>query len=436
MKHTATSLLLGSLLAVAGPLHGMPGADPDVFFKPGPTAPENLAPDQVYPVGRLFPFSFFSIGGGTETKLNDIYSDEVIQKDFEHYKTLGIPIFGPQYELNSRALKDAQAYDLKVAYAVGLPLDFHKGTPEVNAEEVEAAIRRQVEEVMDNPRIAFWYLRPEELRPWRKPEMAYLQAASRAVRGTDPLRRPLWVYDPAHANASRLASIAPWVGYLGKGLYPNYASMKDDRVWCRWAIEQEVEAIKASGADAVPIAVPEMFQQPADADLGKIPAWARHDVYLSLISGAKGVIIFSARRRPEFPARDTYYKAYADVARELLGPLNLGQVFLFGEPRTDLEVDVIEGPAELEMRFPSGGVKEPIVYPSVASYDVAYGNDRYLFVVNSANKPVKIAVGGMPYNVMRAESLFEKNPAFDIAEGEFVATLAPLEVKGFRLTRR
>lgn len=432
------ALLSTSVIASASPLR----SDPDAFFKPGPTAPADKAADEVYPLGKLFPFSFFSIGGGTEEKTNNLFPEEIVQAEFEHYKTLDIPLFGPQYELNDRSLEDAEKHGLKVVYTVGLPMNFHDRTGEgggrldLTDEEIYEQVSAQVREVADNPVIAFWYLRPEELRPWRQREMDYLAAASRAVRDSDPKGRPLWIYDPNHAGANRLSAIAPHVDYVGKGMYANYASRREDRIWCRWTIEVQKEGIRRAESDAIPIAVPEMFRQPDDEHLDLIPAWVRHDSYLALVCGAKGMMVFSARRRPNFPARDAYYAEYAKIASELLGEMNLGQVFLYGERRDQIEIDVIDGPAEVELLYPSGGVREPISYPSVTHADIAYGDERYLFVVNSANDPVTVAVGGMPYHAVIAEPLFGSEDAFEIAEGEFELPLAPLEVKAYRMTRK
>ncbi len=415
---------------------------PDEFFKPGPEIPAALSDEFLYPRGSRFPLSFFSVGGGTEQKVNDLLPEEEVQKEFAHYKTLKIPVFGPQYELNERSLADAEKHDLQVVYTVGLPMNFHdrsgegKGTLELSPEEITQQVSEQVSELAKNKRVALWYLRPEELRPWRKKEMAYLKAASEAVRASDPLKRPLWIYDPAHATAKRLAAIAPWVDYIGKGMYPNYASKKDSRIWCRWSMEQEVEAIRLAGSSAIPIAVAEMFRQPTDEDLPKIPAWVRHDVYLSLVSGAKGVMVFSTRRRPNFPARQAYYDAYAKVAGELLGSSDLGKLFLFGEVRKDVVVDVTDGPEELELLYPSGGVKEPLRYPSISFADLALGKDRYLVLVNSADAPVETSVGGMPYNAVRVESVLDASAPFDVGEGEFELHFEPYEVKILLLKRR
>lgn len=423
------------------------GANPDVFFKPAAEAPAELSVDQLYPGGRQMLFSFFSVGGGkAEGKDAPVGGDKVLQEVFERYRKSGLRVMGPQYELNRRSISDAKAHGLGVIYTIqyGENQIFHAKPPvAIDPAEVRETVSRMVREVADHPEIKGWYLQPEELRPWRKDEMIFLEAASKAIREADPQKRPLWIYDPAHAGAKRLAAIAPWVDYLGKGMYANYVKMQENRIWCRWSMEQQLEAIAESGAKAVPIAVPEMYHDSRHAPLtaeqiARIPAQVRHDTYLGLVSGAKGVVVFSMRQRPSLPleAWEAYYEAYAGVARELLEGKKLADVFLFGEKREGIAIDVVEGPQTLEMLFPAGGVKEPKVYPSVASLDVAYGPDRYLFLVNSANEPVEIMVGGLPYAVAQAESLFHQEAPFLVGEGEFQIQLAPLEVRGYRLSRR
>ncbi len=416
--------------------------DPEAFFKPGPEVPAGLSAERLYPKGRLFPFSFFSVGGGSEVKINELLPEPEVQKEFAHYKTLGIPLFGPQYELNERSLADAEQHDLKVAYTVGIRMNFHDRTKEgggplkLTPEEITEEVTRQVKAVAGNPRVALWYLRPEELRPWRKAEMVYLEAASKAIRAADPEGRPIWIYDPAHASAKRMAAIAPWVDFVGKGMYTNYVSRKDERIFCRWTIEQEQEAIRLANATAYPVAVPEMFRQPEEADLPRIPAWVQHDLYLSLVSGAKGVFVFSARRRPDFSAREAYLNAYAAEAQRLLGPQKLGELFLFGETREDLVVDVTDGPATVTLLYPAGGVKEPLEYPSLSHRRLALGGRHFLFIVNSAQEPVEASIGGLPFNALRAVNLLEEGPAIEAAEGEFPLRFAPLEVKIIEFQRK
>lgn len=420
--------------------------NPETFFRVA-EEPKELPEDRIYPHGRQFLFSFYSVGGGVNAEgKHSALPEEEVQREFERYKNAGLRVFGPQYEMNGRALEDAAKHGLQVIYDVRHPINFHADGGRkiaIDPEEIRKETQKLMSEAVKDDNVVIWYLRPEELRPWRPNEMKFLEVATTAIRENDPLGRPIWIYDPGHSSASRLASIAPWVDYLGKGMYTNYASMKESRIWVRWSMEQEMEAIRLIESDTVPLAVPELFHSArrgplSEEDIALIPSWVRHDTYLSLVHGAKGVVVFSARKRPSLPEEvwESYYGSYFQVADELRGELALGQVFLFGEPRDEIQVDVVEGPEELEFLYASGGVKEPITYPSVSHLDVAYGQVRYLFVVNSANEPVRLAVGGMPFAAVQAESLFDAYPAFDIAEGEFEVTLAPLEVKVYKLSRR
>jgi len=181
--------------------------------------------------------------------------------------------------------------------------------------------------------------------------------------------------------------------------------------------------------------VPEMFQQPAPEDLAQVPAWVRHDVYAALVAGAKGVVVFSASHRRDFAAREAYLSAYLGVARELCGAMNLGQVFLFGERRNDLQVEVTQGPQKVSMVFPSGGVKDPIEYPSLSWANLAYGSPRYLIVVNSSHERIEAIVGGLPYGRVMVSDLLAGAKPFVAPEGEFPVDLTPLGVKVFHIHR-
>lgn len=416
-------VILASNVFTAKAQLGPPRAE---FFRPAP-ALENLhAEDEVFPRGRLFPFSFFSTGGG------DAANEEAFAEEVTRLKALGVPLIGPQYEFNERAPADARSHGMKTIYAVGItrPQLLEEHMP---LAEAIARLREQVTAVAQDDSIAWWYLQPEELRYWRPEELEYLAAAVKTIRDADPLHRPIWLYEPGHRTGRQMAPIARYLDIVGKGMYTNYSSMKKSRVWCRWTIEQELEAIAETNPNAIPIAVPEMFQQPTEEELPLIPTWVRHDAYLALITGAKGIVVFSARARDNFPSRKQYLEAWEQVAKELCGPKGLGQVFLFGEPRKGLEIDIIDGPDRVTTRRLSRIEKE-FEYPSIAFLDVAHGSARYLFAVNSANEPVKAVIGGLPYGDTRVENLFEGTPAYVVAEGDVEVEFGPLEVKAFRIT--
>ncbi len=440
MIRSASSPLLKVLsLGMAALFVGAPASRSDeaAFFKTQPKAPEHLAADRIYPQGRQFLFTFYSVGGGTRKTGEEetaLLPEEKIDAAMARYKKAGFSIFGPQYELVGQSLKDAQKHEMQLVYSVGLKVKFTKQKVEIDEEEVTRELTRQVSAVAHDPRIVAWDLRPEELRPWRKEEMNFLKFATKAIREADPLKRPIYHYVPGHASAKRMVPVAPYIDLLGKGMYPNYSGMKNSRVWCRWTIEQEIAAIKEANSSAVPLSISEMFQQPAPEELPKIPAWVRHDLYLSLVSGSKGIIVFSLRERDKFQAWEAYYQAYQQVGSELLGEKKLGDVFLFGEKQDDLTLNITEGPAEVGMIYPSGGVREPISYPSVAYLNTAYGDSRYLFLVNSANEAVSVEVAGIPSSA-KAQNLFANGGEPQVSAGIIKTELQPLEVQAYRLTR-
>lgn len=408
----------------------------EVFWKPGSVMPGDLPADKLYPAGSRFLFSFYSVAGGHPG--SDL-AEEQVQKIYREYTAAGFNVVGPQYSLKDRSLEDAKQHKFGVVYTVGLSKREFRATDDktLPEEEIYRRVYEQVKALADNPTIVMWDLVPEELRPWRKREMMFLEVAARAIRDADNLKRPIYHYAPGHFAANSLKMIAPHVDLLGKGMYTNYSSHKNNRVWCRWTIEEEIAAIKESGSDAIPIAIPEMFQQPEPDELKLIPAWVAHDVYLSLISGARGVLVFSLRQRDGFDAWEEYYKAYQQVGDELLGDLGLAQVLLFGEARNELDVEIFEGPETVEFVFPSANVREPLSYPSVHFRELMYGDTLYLFAVNSANDPVQAVVSGFPYDSAEAVVLRGEEPhKFPIGEGEFMVNFAPLEVKIWKFQRK
>jgi hypothetical protein len=404
------------------------------FFRSPPDRAAELPDDELYPRGRQFLFTYFSTYHGRDANA-----------EVEQAVADGCTMIGPDYGNYDAALATAEQYGVKYFMPVGWhPEGGHKSLhfvddshPEFDADVVREAVAAKVASYADNDTVAGWYLIPEEMRWWRANEMQFMQAVYEGVRQGDPKKRPVWMYEPNNRSAESLAKTLKFQDICGKGIYTNYAGKQDERIWVRWSIEQEVQAIRALGRDdAIAIAVAEMFQQPADDVVHMVPAWARHDAYLSLVSGAQGVIIFSSAHRRGFTARDTYYEAYAQVSRELNGEKQLGQIFLFGEHRDDLSVRVINGPATVTLtKTPSATMENKTkTYPSISILDIAYDGDRYLFAVNSANEPVKAVVEGLPFAGFTVEAVFnDENPK--LGRGNFATAFEPLEVKAWRFTR-
>ena len=391
----------------------------DGFFASGPDRGAALPADKVYPAGRIFPYTGFSPKSVEETK----------RRKF----TLAGPAYGKGIEILMR-----QAAEVKMPVIFSLDINY-KGKILKKEDLAEKAIdwnaitddiTRQVKTAAADKSIAWWYLTPEELRWWIPNEIKYLELAYKAIKAADPDKRPVWIYSPCHRNDEAMAKEARFQDIVGKGTYVNYAGQKDSRVWVRWSIEQEISAIRlANKKDAFPILVPEMFQEPAAEEKAMIPQWVRHDVYLGLVSGAKGIAVFSLWARPKFPSHPVYYETYCKVAEELNGAAGLGQVFLFGEPKNDIQMKITGGPATVNCKFKIKKV-ETFTYPAVAFANLAYGNKRYLVAVNSASSNLTAEFTGFPEAGIAAVSAFSGKAAEIPVNGILKLEFRPYEVIG------
>lgn len=366
-------------------------ADPDKFFDPAPDSGATLPADRIYPQGRIFPFSGFS-GKPEREKANGF--------------TMHGPVYGPD---KLGALEANEKAGLPFLYSIGLDMKFHSDKPlSLTEAEIKVAIAKQVTEVASRTNICWWYLQPEEIRSWRGNEIAYLKAASEAIRVTDPMKRPVWMYDPNHRDAKALVQTGAHLDLIGKGSYVNYAGYQNRRVWVRWSMEQEVQAIRQLGSHRTPLVVPELFKDPEPALFSQIPAWVRHDVYCGLIHGAKGVVIWSLFKRASVrESYDIWYDAYATAARQLTGERKLGEVFLFGDPRHDLIVEQRSGSATVTLADETKTAEAEslsdreragmnLKYPALSWRELARNTSRYLFVCNSSPESVRVAVSGFP----------------------------------------
>lgn len=418
MKHAKVAVVFVGSLMLSQAAQAAPTLD--AFFKPAPDRGADLPKDELYPRGRLLTMSMYS----------------VVSPQVGRSKADGFTCIGPYYGDMDRSdpIGKAKAAGVKCIYTVGKRVKFvgDKYTMPTD-EEIRVPIIEAINKVGRHREIAAWNVACEELRYWRKDEMHWLDVATKAVREADPLKRPIMMYDPNHRDAGALAQTVKYLDFSSKGMYANLAGMKDCRVWIRWGVEQEVKAIAMANPKAIPVAVLLMCRDPKDPTEDElIDNWTRHDVYVSMVTGAKGITIWSGwnRRRGFQRTFKKFYAGYSAAAKELNGKLGLAQVFLFGEPRKDIRLDVESGPKTVHMVYKKV-VKD---YPSVSHADIAYRDAHYLFLVNSANEPVTLAVSGLPASGVRATDVFEGG-ACPIENGRLRVSLPMLGVKCFRFER-
>ena len=375
------------------------------FFKNTPDSGEKLAADKLYPQGRLFPFSGYSPH----------------PKDYKKLVASGFTALGPVYGKFDEFLKTCGDLKVKCMFQVQPYVDgkkltkkdyLYKDEYKPDWEKITGSIKSIIKKHCASPDIDWWVLTPEELRYWQKNEYDYLKKAVKTIHDADPQKRPVYMYSPGHRSGKALSYVTKYLDIIGKGCYTNYSSQKNSRIWVRWTIEQELDAIKRTGRkNVVPILLPEMFQEPKPDEVKLIPAWVRHDTYLGLVSGAKGVIIFSLWPRRKFPSHPIYLNAYCKVASEINGKPGLGTVFLFGEAKKDLKMKIVSGPQTVSCKMRIRKMKT-FTYPSITFVNIAYKNARYLIAVNSSKQNVEAQFTGFP----------EETATFDAVTGKaFVA---------------
>ncbi|HNT35025.1 MAG TPA: hypothetical protein PKH07_08515 [bacterium] len=397
----------------------------------------SLPEDAVYPKGRIFPYMGYS----------GIHVEDA---------TNGFTVAGHHYgslTLQKEKLHLAKVAGLSYIFGVGLDGTFVKEPPLTYTPQLlRDTVRQQVLEVVNDPFVLWWYVRPEELRMWRPEEDEYLRIATETIRQNDPHDRPIWMYDPNHRNAESLMKTGRYLDIIGKGCYANAAGHQDSRIWIRWSIDQETTACreleKLDGRPRTPLVMPQMSKDPDDPALdGMIPTWARHDVYLGLMAGAKGVCIFSLFPRAAITrTHKIHYEAFSRIGKELTGELNLGKVFLFGEERSDLVIQQTEGPATVELYTgPKNKLEENTTsqeerqrhlttYPALMSKEISYAGSRYLFSCNSTQEQIVCEVSGIPQEGVIIEKVFD-GKRVDAPDGSLTLTFDPWQARCIRISR-
>jgi hypothetical protein len=377
------------------------------------------APGELYPQGDVFCFTFYSTS----------------EKDSAYALKNGATAIGPFYGNQAGALRLAERLNTKLLYKVRPPA--MAGWEPTNKQFVwpsDEIIRQEtatiVNAVKTNPHIAMWDIEPEELHASVPPELHYLGLVASVIRSNDPSRRPVYMYEPNHRNAATLAKTVAHQDLCAKGSYTDAydkGSFVHKRIWVRWSMEQELKAIASVNPAAQPWIVLWMAGDPAPGETGLIRDRCRHDAYLGLVMGGKGIQVWSgyrARRGFSNESFQAYFDGYLSVARELNGPLHLAPVFLFGQKRPDASMRIAAGPASLQLIYQGTNS-----YPSVTWLCAAYRGADYLFMVNSAEETVTVAFSSLP--AVNREDLFAGGSA-PTPGGSFSVTLPPLAVKAFR----
>jgi len=353
----------------------------------------------------------FAIGMLTVDDLDDIN-----RLAADGFNLVHVSSYNPVVYTAHDYLTRAEQQGVKVALAIG------GGT------NVPAATQANVANFATYDSLAWWSIEPEEARFWVPAEFQALQNASAVIRANDPADRPVFTYQQTHFNAAALANYTPYIDGIAAGAYANYANRP--RPWVRWRIEQEVQAIEMGGNQPgqFPVAVLQMFSSGATLT----GADAYHDAYLSLVTGAKAILIYGDAYRNTVDSQ--VYQSYKKVAAELNGTQRLGDAFLLGTKLDALHPSITSGPLKSQSFTDFESPANTFQYDSISSRVMVHNGHIYLSAVNSAGSTVGATFNGVRYNngETSIDVLFESRTV-TMGPREFSDTFAANGVHTYKL---
>lgn len=335
----------------------------------------------------------------------------------------------PSYDTPEEYIQRAASHGLSVMMQLGVTTPTEPDVPLPEPADIQ--------QLAQYGNIAMWSIVPEEISWWPLGSAQFNQLIQWAdnVHTNDPKGRPVFHYLASNYAELDLKAYTGFIDAITAGAYADHGSKP--RPWIRWRIEQEVNAIKNTGSreGVFPVATLQMFASenyPGETTMQAQDGY--HDAYLSLVSGAKSVMIFTGGRRFEIPG---LYDRYSDFAQEINGPERLGDVFLFGLDLGEfapVKPVVMGGPTHSEafttsFAWPPSG--PTVQYESISYRVMAHEGHIYIAAVNSAEQQVSALIPGIrasgPIDI-----LFQDRHAA-LFSTQIAATFSPLGVNIYKL---
>ncbi len=299
----------------------------------------------------------------------------------------------------------------------------------------EAEAARTIRQLAASDAIAWWDL-PEERRWWRKNEMALIANYCKWTRRYDPRKRPNYMYIPGHYTIKGVVKYVPHLDIVPASVYTTYSGMP--HAWVRWRMETTVKAIGVAGytigddylkGQKTPVAALELFYGGKKDKPVKImsPQGAYHDFWQCIVSGARGILVFSYWHKRDKPQYEKNWQVYNRAASQITGKERLGQMILNGKELNTLRCEVTKGPERTEQFVPRGTNLKSLNFPSIDFLAKVWNEHLYIILVNSAEKPVSARVTGLPGDIDKAVVLFE-NRTVPTKKGSLEMSFGPLGV--------
>ena len=361
--------------------------------------PSNLAGQgNIYPQGNIFPLGLYAV---------------INKSDMETVKKAGfnlVHIYDSTMDINSAKayLKAAQEVGIKVK--MNMPASkYQNGSDQFWTNYVEACAEYSA--------LAWWYI-PEE-----KYDHAATERLVNIIKTHDPKHRPICTY------FGQFNQIKKFMGVIdimeGGEYYPYYTEPRiATKIWID-------EIIENSDKGDVAIGALQFF------DFGKGDPTvqdARHDAYLDIVSGVKGLDWFSYYNGiRECPT--SLWEGIKQIVYEIGGqsdgrvnPDPLGPVILSPDIPQSITMEILSG--KTRVSGPSYGKKK--YYDSINWIQKEYNGVIYLIAVNSAESTVKARFGNIPSKASGVQVMFEDRKII-LTNGSFVDTFNKIDVHIYKI---
>ncbi len=242
------------------------------------------------------------------------------------------------------------------------------------------------------------------------------------------------MYIPGHYTASQVAQYVPYIDIVPSSVYRCYR--RHPAGWTRWRMEETLQGITLAGShvgtnylrgEKFPVAIIEMFHYQGADPL--TAAGSTHDFWQSIVSGARGVLIFSYTHRTDRPEFEAPWQALNAAAVLVSGPEKLGRMILEGERLSDVDATVLVGEPNTAEFLTTPFEKEPIRFPACNVLAINWRHATYVIAVSSADSPSQVEISGMPAGETTFVSLNRPDaPPVRSSNGSLTLDFEPLGV--------
>jgi len=235
---------------------------------------------------------------------------------------------GPDYGNFDDKCKLCKENNVPYVVRIGADLNFLGADQwkEVDENTVEKEILEQLQKYLSpcengqKLNVFAWTIHPEELRPWRRNEMNYLRLAKRIIRKYS--RKPIIHYNPNNRDMNHLSILIDHgLDIVAKNAYVSFDS-QENRSKIIGSVQEASKAVEAKLKVASSLVTGVYLQLAIDPsnpkDDSNIKAIIRHDVFLSVVCGAKAIIIWSLfKRKSVNRTYDLQYDGYITAMKEI-----------------------------------------------------------------------------------------------------------------------